>query len=179
MLSKHRGLLTREGVHQHIATLQQSGLRLGEDVGGRHGPGVVTGHAATELSVKCLEVARVEEVEGARLRLRGGSLGLEPVGGRSSLRLLRLLRSQRLELLVVKSNKRLDSLRLCRLLGLLGEHSLLLGHRLTGGNSLRPLDWNRLRLGNRLGPLDSLRLGNKLLRLDWGGGELLIRDAGR
>ena len=175
MLSKHGGLLTREGVHQNIATLQQSGLRLGEDVGGRHGPGVVTGHTATKLSVKCLEVARVEEVEGAGLRLGGGSLGLEPVGGRSS---LRLLRSQRLELLVVKSNKRLDSLRLCRLLGLLGEHSLLLGHRLTGGNSLRPLDWNSLRLGNRLGPLDSLRLGNKLLRLNWGGGHLLrlLRD---
>jgi len=156
LLSKHGGLLTREGVHQNIATLQQSGLRLGEDVGGRHGPGVVTGHTATKLSVKCLEVARVEEVEGARLRLGGGGLRLEPIGG--LLGLLRLLRSQRLELLVVKSNKRLDSL---RLLGLLGEHSLLLGHRLTGGNSLRPLDWN------------SLRLGNKLLRLNWGGGELL------
>ena len=89
LLSKHGGLLTREGVHQHIATLQQRGLRLGEDVGGRHGPGVVTRNTATELSVKCLEVARVEEVEGAGLRLGGGGLGLEAVGGRSSLRLLR------------------------------------------------------------------------------------------
>ena len=154
MLSKHGGLLlTREGVHQHIATLQQRTLGLGEDVRGRHGPGVVAGHAATKLSVKRLEVARVEEVERAGLLLGGGGLRLEPVGG---LRLLRLLRSQRLELLVVKSNKRLlDSLGLC---GLLAEHSLLLGHGLTGGYSL----W----------PLDSLRLGDKLLRLDWGWGGL-------
>ena len=174
MLSKHGGLLlTREGVHQHIATLQQRTLGLGEDVRGRHGPGVVAGHAATKLSVKRLEVARVEEVERAGLLLGGGGLRLEPVGGRGGLRLLRLLGSQRLELLVVKSNKRLlDSLGLC---GLLAEHSLLLGHGLTGGNSLWPLD--SLRLGDKLLRLDwgwgrLLRLRGKLLRLDWGGGWL-------
>ena len=157
MLTKHGWLLlTREGVHQHIATLQQRTLGLGEDVRGRHGPGVVAGHAATKLGVKRLEVARVEEVEGAGLLLGGGGLRLEPVRGRGG---LRLLGSQRLELLVVKNNKRLlGSLGLC---GLLGEHSLLLGHGLTGGYSLWPLDW------------DSLRLGDKLLRLGWGGGKLL------
>ena len=173
LLSKHRGLLTREGVHQHIATLQQGGLRLGEDVGGGHGPGVVGGHAATELGVKGLEVARVEEVEGAGL-LGGGGLRLEPVGGRVG---LGLLGSQGLELLVVKRNKRLNSLGLGGggLLRLLGEHSLL-GHGLTGGDSLGdrggpqgglgPLDWGGLRLGDRPGSL-------RLRLLDWGGGKLL------
>lgn len=104
---------------------------------------------------------------------------LEPIGGRGSLG-LGLSGGQRLELLVVKCNERLHSLRLgwlLRLLGLLGEHSLLLGHGLAGGDSLGeaggpqgslgPLDWGGLALGDKLG----------LLRLDWGssggGGELL------
>ena len=153
LLSKHRGLLTREGVHQHITALQQRGLRLGEDVGGGHGPGVVGGHAAAELGVKGLEVARVEEVEGAGL-LGGGGLRLEPVSGRRGLRLLGLLGllgGQGLELLVVKSNERLDSLWLGGggLLRLLGEHSLL-GHRLAGRDSLG--DWGGPQ--GSLGPLD-------------------------
>lgn len=176
LLSKHRGLLTREGVHQHITALQQRGLRLGEDVGGGHGPGVVGGHAAAELGVKGLEVARVEEVEGAGL-LGGGGLRLEPVSGRGGLRLLGLLGGQGLELLIVKSNERLDSLGLGGggLLRLLGEHSLL-GHGLAGGDSLGdrggpqgslgPLDWGGLRLGDRLCSL-------RLRLLDWGGGKLL------
>ena len=98
---------------------------------------------------------------------------LEPVSGRGGLRLLGLLGGQGLELLIVKSNERLDSLGLGGggLLRLLGEHSLLpsglLRHSLREAGrpqgSLRPLDRLRLLL-DRLRLLDRLGLcGNKVL----------------
>ena len=129
------------------------------------------------MGVKRLEVARVQEVEGAGLlrllRLLGsGSLRLEPVSG---WRGLGLLGRYRLELLVVEGDKRLNSLGLLRLLRLLGEHSLLpsglLRHSLREAGrpqgSLRPLD--RLRLLR-----DRLRL--LLDRLGLGGNEVLLES---
>ena len=61
-------LLTREGVDDHITTLEQRGLRLGKDVAGLAG---LTGLGPAKLGVKRLEVGGVEQVE-CRLELRAG-----------------------------------------------------------------------------------------------------------